>query len=60
MKVRASWLQAQVKGHHEAMTLLSGYSKSAKDADLKAWAQKTLATVKDHGKQAQQIASQGH
>ena len=52
-----AYMQAQVKGHHEAMALLSGYAKTGKDADLKAWAQKTLPTVKDHGREAQQIAS---
>lgn len=53
-----AYMQAQVKGHHDTMSLLQGYTKTGKDQDLKAWAQKTLTVVQDHTKHAEQIASQ--
>ena len=53
-----AYMEAQVKGHHETVSLLQEYAKNGKDADVKAWAQKTLTVVQDHTKQAEQVGSQ--
>jgi putative membrane protein len=38
----------QVKGHKEAVSLFKRYSNGGEQADLKAWAAKTLPTLEHH------------
>ena len=40
--------QMQVQAHEEAVALFEEYSKSGDNADLKAWAAKTLPHLKEH------------
>ncbi len=47
---------AQVAAHEEAVTLFEREAKDGKDADLKAFAEKNLPTLKDHLKMAQDLA----
>lgn len=45
----------QDKGHKEAVSLFDRYSKGGDNAELKAWAGKTLPTLQDHLKMAQNL-----
>jgi putative membrane protein len=51
------YMLCQVKDHEEAVALFEKQSKSGKDADLKAWAEKTLPTLKEHLKEARDISA---
>lgn len=44
----AAYWQSQVKAHDEAVALFTNASKNLKNADLKAFAEKTLPTIKEH------------
>jgi putative membrane protein len=48
-------VQAQVSGHEKMQQLLSDAAKNSKDADLKAFAEKTLPTVKEHYQMATEL-----
>jgi len=48
----AHWM---VKDHEEAVNLFSAEAKDGKDEDLKAFATKTLPTLKEHLKMAQEL-----
>ena len=50
------YMNAMLSGHRDAVTLFTRGSKSLKDPDLKAFATKTLPTVKEHLTEAQKIA----
>jgi len=52
----AQYIKAQVAAHDEAVKLFEGQAKNGKDADLKAWAEKTLPTLKEHQRMAQGLA----
>ncbi|MCK8782114.1 DUF4142 domain-containing protein [Rhizobium sp. NTR19] len=46
---------AQVDAHEEAVDLFTRYSKEGENADLKAWAAKTLPALEHHYKMAQDM-----
>jgi len=45
----------QVKEHEKAVTMFGQAAKDVQDADLKAWANKTLPTLREHLQMAQRI-----
>ena len=47
--------QIQVKAHREAVALFEAYSKSGEDAELRAWAGKTLPHLKEHLSMAEKL-----
>jgi putative membrane protein len=47
---------AQRKAHDDAVTLFSGFADSGAQPDLKAFAAKTLPTLKDHLQQVQELS----
>lgn len=51
--------QVGLKDHKEDIALFSKEAKSGNDADLKAWAGKTLPTLKTHLEHAQAIKPKG-
>ena len=52
-----AYMRDMVADHKEDVAKFKKQSTSAKDADLKAWAGKTLPTLEDHLKMAQDTAS---
>jgi putative membrane protein len=50
------YMTAQVKAHKEAVKLFEDQSKGGQDADLKAWATKTLPTLREHLRMAERHA----
>ena len=52
-----AYTQAMVAGHREMANLFRTESTSGKDPDVKAWAAKTLPTVEEHLKMAQQTTT---
>ena len=54
-----AYMDAQVKAHEEAVGLFTSASKSVKDAGLKAFAEKTLPTIKEHYEHAKKHAPGG-
>ena len=55
-----AYMQAMVDGHRKVAGDFRTESKSGKDAELKAWAGKTLPTVEAHLKHAQKVNSGVH
>ena len=53
---RAFIQKVGVSDHQEDIKLFEMASRSAKDADVKAWATKTLPTLKEHLAEAQKLA----
>jgi putative membrane protein len=53
-----AYADEMVKDHKKDVSDFRREAKNAKDADLKAWAGKTLPTLEDHLKQAQQMQTQ--
>src|SRR5262245_37479317 len=51
----AQYAASQVESHEEAVALFEKQAKEGKDADLKAFAEKTLPTLKEHLKLAQDL-----
>ena len=51
-----AYMQAMVSGHRQAVNIFRMESKSGKDQEIKEWAAKTLPTIEDHLKQAQEIS----
>jgi putative membrane protein len=51
-----AYMQHMVAGHRKAVAAFKKESTSGKDPDVKAWAEKTLPTIEDHLKMAQDIA----
>jgi putative membrane protein len=45
----------QVQAHEEAVKLFEGYSNAGDDAQLKAWAAKTLPALKEHLEHAKKL-----
>jgi putative membrane protein len=54
-----TYMGAQVKAHEEAVDLFTNASKSVKNADLRAFAEKTLPTIKEHYEHAKKHAKGG-
>jgi putative membrane protein len=52
-----AYMTAMVADHNKAVAAFTRASKTAKDADLKAWAGKTLPTLQEHQKMAKEIAA---
>jgi putative membrane protein len=50
-----AYMAHMVTAHGKAVSLFQRGSKTAKNADLKAWAAKTLPTLEEHHKQARTI-----
>jgi putative membrane protein len=48
-----AYMQTMVTGHQQAVAAFKTESTTGKDADIKAWATKTLPTIQDHLKAAQ-------
>jgi putative membrane protein len=55
-----AYMAAMVADHNEDVAAFQRESKTAKDADLKAWAAKTLPTLQDHQKMAKDINAKVH
>ena len=50
-----AYTQEMVAGHKKAVSAFKNESKSGKDAEVKAWAAKTLPTLEDHFKKIQEV-----
>lgn len=55
MRFDHTYVMDMVKGHQAAIRAFAREAKYGKDADVKAWAAKTLPTLKEHLKMAQGI-----
>jgi len=53
-----AYMKGQVKDHEEAVALFQNEARNGMDPDLKAWAAKTLPTLKEHLKMAQDVRDQ--
>jgi putative membrane protein len=51
-----TYMQEMVNGHKKAVSMFQMESKSGADADVKAWAAKTLPTLEEHLKVAQELS----
>jgi len=51
-----AYMQEMVNGHRKAVTAFRMEAKNGKSPEIQAWASKTLPTIEDHLKQAQEIA----
>jgi len=49
-----AFMKTMVADHHSAVSEFSAEAKSGKDPELKAWAEKTLPTLQDHLKVAEE------
>jgi putative membrane protein len=52
------YMKGQVKDHKEAVDLFQAEADQGRDADLKAWASRTLPTLKEHLKMARDMAGE--
>ncbi len=52
-----AYMTHMVAAHKEAVALFQREAKSGKDSDVKTFAEKTLPTLQDHLKQAQEISA---
>jgi putative membrane protein len=50
-----AYASLQIQAHEEAVKLFEGYSNSGDDAQLKAWAAKTLPALKEHLEHAKKL-----
>ena len=55
-----AYMKEMVKDHDRDVKAFQKEANSGKDPDLKAWAAKTLPTVKDHQQQAKQVSASVH
>jgi putative membrane protein len=51
-----AYMQDMVTGHRKAVAAFKKESTAGKDPDVKAWATKTLPTIEEHLKMAQDIS----
>ncbi len=51
-----AYMECQVKAHEMAVKMFKTESNSGEDADLKAWAAKTLPTLEEHLKMAREAS----
>jgi putative membrane protein len=51
-----AFIADQVKGHKHEVAMFEHIAKNGKDKDVKAWAEKTLPTLKEHLKLAQELS----
>ncbi len=54
-----AYMEIQVKAHDKTVELFEKAAQECKDADLKAWAAKTLPTLKEHQQMARQMSERG-
>lgn len=54
-----AYIDIQVKAHDKTVTLFEKASTQCQDSDLRAWATKTLPTLKEHQQMAKQMADHG-
>ncbi len=54
-----AYMQGQVKDHEKAVALFKHEAEGGKDADLKAFAAKTLPVIEHHLKMAREVAGKG-
>jgi putative membrane protein len=54
-----AYVNQMVRDHRQAVSLFDRESRYGKDADAKAWAAKTLPTLKAHLAKAQELAAAG-
>lgn len=54
-----AYLDAQIEAHKESVALFQNYAKSGDQPDLKQFAEKTLPTLQEHQRMAQDLARQG-
>jgi putative membrane protein len=52
-----AYMQHMVQAHQQAVTLFQREAKSGKDAETRAWAEKTLPTVQEHLKMATALSA---
>lgn len=52
------YMKQQVDAHKEAVALFEEMSRNGQNKELKAWAEKTLPTLRDHLKHALKVAGQ--
>jgi putative membrane protein len=50
-----SFLDAQLKAHQDALTLLQAYAENGQNAAVKAWAGQSLAGIQQHLSEAQRL-----
>lgn len=50
------YMKHMVKAHNMNLTLFENQAKNGKDAETKAWAEKTLPTLREHLAQAREVA----
>ena len=55
-----AYMSLMVEDHNKDVAAFERESKSAKDADLKAWVTKTLPTLQEHQKMAKDISGKLH
>ena len=55
-----AYMDIQVKAHDKTVALFEKAAENCKDADLKAWAKKTLPTLKEHQQMAKSTGHHGH
>jgi len=51
------YMRAQVQDHEEAVALFESYAQNGEDRELKAFAAKTLPTLQEHLRHAQDVAA---
>jgi putative membrane protein len=51
------YMDMQVKAHDKAVALFEKAAENCQDADLKAWAKKTLPTLKEHQQMVKRMAA---
>ena len=58
-QLSATYIQQQIKAHQDAVALFEDYSQSGDNAQLAAFAEKTLPVLQEHLQHAQMLESQG-
>ena len=52
-----AYMQHMVQAHKQAVSAFEREAKSGHDADVKAWAEKTLPTLREHLKMATEVSA---
>ncbi|HEX4591573.1 MAG TPA: DUF4142 domain-containing protein [Gemmataceae bacterium] len=55
-----AYIDIQVRAHDKTVALFEKAAQQSQDADLKAWAAKTLPTLKEHQEMARQLSARGN
>lgn len=51
------YMREQVKAHNETVALFEKEARAGRDSELKAWAEKTLPTLREHQRLANELSS---